>query len=219
MLERIDNNIKVIDKIAILVSATIKIIRGFTIKLFLKKSNGFIFVGKNVSILNKHRISVGKNVKFEKNSEIQGLSSKGIIFGNNVTIGHTTMIRPSSYYGVGELGEGLIVGDNSSIGPFGYIGCAGFVKIGNNVMIGPRVSIFAENHNFSDIKSDIKSQGVNRKGIVIEDNCWIGSGVIILDGVKIGKGSVIAAGTLVTKDISAQSIVKDLRNSYTIHRK
>ncbi|NYC31742.1 hypothetical protein [Clostridium saccharobutylicum] len=36
MLERIDNNIKVIDKIAILVSATIKIIRGFTIKLFLK---------------------------------------------------------------------------------------------------------------------------------------------------------------------------------------
>lgn len=66
------------------------------------------------------------------------------------------MIRLLSYYGVGKLGEGLIVGDNLLIGLFGYIGCVGFVKIGNNVMIGFRVSIFVENYNFFDIKFDIK---------------------------------------------------------------
>lgn len=211
MLDRIDNNVKGVDKIQIVTSAGIKIIRGFIVKMFLKASRGFLFVGRNVSILNKRYISVGRNVKFEKNAEIQGLSSKGIVLGNNVTIGHTTMIRPSSYYGVGELGEGLIIGDNSSIGPFGYIGCAGFVKIGKNVMLGPRVSLFAENHNFSDTESDIKSQGVNRKGIIIDDDCWLGSGVIVLDGVKIGKGSVIAAGAVVTKDVPEGSLVKDKR--------
>ena len=103
----------------------------------------------------------------------------GLIFGNNVTIGRYTEIRPSSYYGVGNLGKGLEIGDNSSIGPFGFIGCSGKIEIGKNVMIGPRVSLFAENHNFSDKNRSIKHQGVNNKGIVIEDNCWIGSGAII----------------------------------------
>ncbi|MBU7485488.1 acyltransferase [Lactiplantibacillus sp. 30.2.29] len=58
----------------------------------------------------------------------------------------------------------------------------------------------------------MKKQGVNQKGIVIEDDCWIGSNVIILDGVKIGRGSVIGAGSLVSKDISAGSIYINKRN-------
>ena len=79
-------------------------------------------------------------------------------------------------------------------------------------MIGPRVSLFAENHNFSNEDTTIKAQGVSNKGIVIEDDCWIGSGVIILDGVRIGSGSVIGAGTLVNKDIPKNSVVYDKRN-------
>ena len=79
-------------------------------------------------------------------------------------------------------------------------------------MIGPRVSLFAENHNFSDKNRSIKHQGVNNKGIVIEDNCWIGSGAIILDGVTIGSGTVIGAGTLVTKDVPKNSIIYDSRS-------
>ena len=64
---------------------------------------------------------------------------------------------------------------------------------------------------FSDTECSIKSQGVQQKGITVEDDCWIGSNVTILDGVTIGKGSVIGAGTLVTKDIPAGSIVVDKR--------
>ena len=57
----------------------------------------------------------------------------------------------------------------------------------------------------------IKEQGVHQKGIIIEDDCWIGSGVIILDGVRIGKGSVIGAGTIITKDVPQFSIIIDER--------
>ena len=60
-------------------------------------------------------------------------------------------------------------------------------------------------------KIDKNADEVN-KGIVIEDDCWIGSGVIILDGVRIGSGSVIGAGTLVNKDIPKNSVVYDKRN-------
>lgn len=218
MLNKIDTNIKGIDKLQIIVSVACKILRGFVVKPFCKKTKGLLFVGKNVSILNKRYVTLGKNVKLENGCEIQGLSKRGVTFENNVTIGHTAMIRPSSYYGVGAIGEGFHIGNNSSIGPFGYIGCAGYIEIGDNVMIGPRVSLFAENHNFSNNDSNIKSQGVNRKGIKIEDDCWLGSGVIVLDGVTIGKGSVIAAGTLVSKDLPPGSEVMDKRNKHIVSR-
>ena len=131
------------------IETIIKILRGLISKLFFKKSAGLIFIGAHAKISHKNHIILGKNVKFERNCEVQGLARKGLKFGNNVTIGADTMIRPSSYYGI-DLGEGLEIGDNSSIGPLSYIGCSGFIKIGNNVMFGPKVSLFAENHNFSN---------------------------------------------------------------------
>lgn len=79
-------------------------------------------------------------------------------------------------------------------------------------MFGPKCSLFAENHVFEDTNSTIKSQGVSQKGIVVEDDCWIGSNVTILDGVRIGKGSVIGAGTLISKDIPDNSIIMDRRD-------
>lgn len=169
-----------------------------------------LLIGKSVQITHGKHISCGKNVKFEDYSEIDGLCSGGLNFGDYVTISRGVMIRPSSYYG-GDYGIGLTMGEHSSIGPYGYVGCSGKISIGKNVMLGPKCSLFAENHVFSDTESSIKSQGVQQKGIVIEDDCWIGSNVTILDGVTIGRGSVIGAGTLVTKDIPAGSVVVDKR--------
>lgn len=202
---------KMKDILLILLYTVPKILRGFYHKIFFKKSKGLLFIGKKVEIKHSQSIQVGRNVKFENYSEIHGLSQDGLIFGNNVTIGRNTMIRPSSYYG-GNIGKGLIIGDNSSIGPHGYVGCSGKIIIGKNVMFGPKCSLFAENHNFDYVDKSIKSQGVNQKGIIVEDDCWIGSNVIILDGVIIGKGSVIGAGTIITKDIPPHSIVTDKRN-------
>ena len=210
-MKKMNDNLKFIDKLSIFSKTGMKVLRGFFIKMFLKKSKGLLFVGKKASITHRHLITTGKKVKFEEYSEIQGLSKRGLKFGDNVTIGKYTMIRPSSYYGI-DMGEGFEIGDNSSIGPMSYIGCAGYIKIGKNVMFGPKVSLFAENHNFSDKNKSIKSQGVSNKGIVIEDNCWIGSNVIILDGVTIGSGSVIGAGTVITKDVPKNSKVIDKRD-------
>ena len=206
-----DKRLSLLDKFVILKNTGIKILRGYSKKHFFRKATGLLIIGEKVTITHGYNIECGKNVKFEDESKIHGLCSKGLIFGNDVTIGRGTMIRPSSYYGK-DLGEGLIVGNNSAIGSHSYIGCSGLIKIGDKVMFGPKCSLFAENHNFDSVESTIKEQGVNQKGIVIEDNCWIGSNTIILDGVTIGRGSVIAAGTIVTKDIPAYSLVIDKRD-------
>ena len=208
-----DNRISKVDKISIYRRAGIKALRGALKKLFLKRADGLLMIGKGVQITHGKHITCGKRVKFEDYAEIHGLCSEGLMFGNDVTIGRGVMIRPSSYYG-GDLGKGLAIGDNSSIGPDAYVGCSGKIVIGKNVMFGPKCSLFAENHNFADENKTIKSQGVNQKGIVIEDDCWIGSNVIILDGVHIGKGCVIGGGTLLTHDVPDGTVVIDKRNKY-----
>lgn len=206
-----------LDKLIILKNTGIKFVRGMYLRLFLKKASGLLLVGKNVQVSHGKRIKCGKNVKFEDYSEIHGLCRDGLIFGDYVTIGRGVMIRPSSYYGI-DIGSGLVMGEHSSIGPYGYVGCSGKIVIGKNVMFGPKCSLFAENHNFTDGSRSIKEQGVNQKGITVEDDCWIGSNVVILDGVTIGKGSVIAAGTLVSKDVPAGSLMMDKRNRCIIER-
>ena len=206
-----DSKISAIDKISILCRTGIKFLRGIKCRIFLKEVHGMLLVGKDVQISYGKHIRCGKNVKFEDYSEIHGLCSEGLNFGDYVTIGRGVMIRPSSYYG-GDYGIGLTMGEHSSIGPYGYVGCSGRITIGKNVMLGPKCSLFAENHVFSDTESTIKSQGVQQKGIITEDDCWIGSNVTILDGVTIGRGSVIGAETLVKKDIPVGSIIVDKRN-------
>ena len=210
--------INLIDKIIIYWHAGIKVLHGLFISFFLKKVKGLLLVGKGVQITHGKHIQCGKNVKFEDYAEIHGLCSEDLIFGDFVTIGRGTLIRPSSYYG-NDLGKGMTIGEHSSIGPYGYVGCSGKISIGDNVMIGPKCSLFAENHNFSDTEKSIKSQGVNQKGITIEDDCWIGSNAIILDGVTIGKGSVIGAGTLISKSIPPYTIVIDKREKIIRNRK
>ena len=200
------SDVKGMDKFIIYKNTAGKALRGLWKRLFIRKVKGLFLVGKGVTVTHGSQIRCGRNVKFEDYAEIHGLCSEGLTFGDNVTISRGVMIRPSSYYG-GDLGKGLVMGDHSSIGPYGYVGCSGKITIGSNVMLGPKCSLFAENHVFENTDATIKEQGVKQKGITIEDDCWIGSNTIILDGVTIGKGSVIAAGSVVSKDVPAYSVL------------
>jgi acetyltransferase-like isoleucine patch superfamily enzyme len=181
-------------------------LRGLWEKLFMGESSGWVLVGKQVSIRYAAYLQAGKELIIEDYAEINARSTQKIILGNRVTIGKYAIIRPGNLYG-GEPGEGLVVGDHSNIGPYCYIGCSGHISIGNNVMISPRVSIYAENHVFDNTDTPIKSQGVKKENVVIEDDCWIASNSILLAGVTIGKGSIVAAGSVVTQDVPPYSVV------------
>ncbi|WP_307359731.1 acyltransferase [Pseudarthrobacter niigatensis] len=180
-------------------------LRGVLLMPQLSECRGVPLVGRRVTIRNRSFIRLGANNVVEDGAEIQGLSREGISFGDQVSIGAQTMIRPSSYYSR-EIGVGLSVGANSSIGPQCYVGCSGGITIGENVMLGPGVRMFSENHNFEG-SDDIKSQGVAWSPIVIEDDCWIASGVTITAGVTVGRGAIVAAGAVVTKSIPPRAIV------------
>jgi len=180
--------------------------RGSLRRFFFKSSKGILLMGKRVTIRQPHHLSVGRSFIAQDNSEINCLSKRGIVLGDKVTVGSYAIIRPTNLYG-GEPGEGLKMGHNSSIGPYSYIGCSGYIEIGNNVMISPRVSIYSENHNFDDVNVPMIDQGVTRSFVKIEDDCWIAANSIILAGVTVGRGAVVAAGSVVTRDVPPYSVV------------
>ncbi|MBI59944.1 galactoside O-acetyltransferase [bacterium] len=183
------------------------VLRGYFYKLFFLRSCGPISVSSGCTIIGpKNNLIFGQKCKLEENVLLQAISEEPLKFGDNVTICFGALIRPSGFWGR-NLGKGLSMGNNSSIGAYSYIGCSGKVQIGNQVLIGPNVSIIAENHIFDSLDIPIQNQGVSNKGIVIEDNVWIGTKSVILDGVKIGYGSIVAAGSVVTKNIPSNVIV------------
>ena len=82
----------------------------------------------------------------------------------------------------------------------------GNIKIGNDVLIGPKVIIWSRDH-LTCRSSLIRKQGHLSGKILIGNDVWIGAGAIILKNVSIGNGAVIAAGAVVTKSVDAYSIV------------
>jgi acetyltransferase-like isoleucine patch superfamily enzyme len=68
------------------------------------------------------------------------------------------------------------------------------------------VSLHAGNHRFDHPTKLIVEQGTVHKGIVIEDDCWIGAKATILDGATIGRGCVVGAGAVVTRSIPPYSV-------------
>lgn len=180
-------------------------LRGALLRPRLGSARGLPLIGRGVRVRNAHLVHTGADLIVEDFAEIQGLSRDGIRFGDRVSIGAGTLIRPSSYYSR-AIGVGLVMGDGSSLSPGCYIGCSGGVTIGEKTMLGPGVRVFAEDHVMSDPSRDVKSQGVEWAPITIGSGCWIASGVTITSGVTIGDGAVIAAGAVVTRDVPAGAV-------------
>lgn len=174
--------------------------RGALLRLRLADAAGPVFVGRGVRVRNPHLVHSHGRLIVEDYAEIQGLSRGGIHLGAEVSIGVGALIRPTGYYST-DLGDGLVLGDRSSIGPYNYLGCWGQVTIGDDVMLAPGVRIFADTHVFDGGAATIKSQGVRKQPVSIGDDCWIASGVTIVGGVTIGSGVVVGAGSVVTGDL------------------
>lgn len=201
---KIDSNISNVDLIIILRVRFFQLIRGFFLKTLVKSSSGLVFKGQNVRILHCNKIKTGKTLILHDNVFINALSKNGIAFGDNVTIHENTNIECTGV--INELGEGLVIGNNVGISHSCFIQVRGKVIIGSNVIFGPGVYIFSENHNFGKLDVFINEQGTTRKGVLIGDGVWIGARSIILDGITIGENSIIAAGSVVTKDVPPFSI-------------
>lgn len=196
---RLDENISERDIVGVLVTKLIDCIRGFFKTIGFKNKPRICFVGHGVKFRHKNHISAGTGLCVGSYASINGLAKQGIILGNNVTIGSRSIIDCTGV--IRSLGEGLVIGDNVGISDGAHISARGKIEIENDCIIGPDVCLESENHVYIHPSIPIRLQGESRRGIKLCRGCWIGRGATVLDGVTIGSNSVIGAGAVVTKDI------------------
>ncbi|MBR8274233.1 sugar O-acetyltransferase [Burkholderia cenocepacia] len=97
-----------------------------------------------------------------------------------------------------KLGRNVFVNQNCTFYDLGGL------EIGDDVMIGPNVSLITSGH---PVEPSRRRDGVIAKRIVIERNVWIGAGATIIGGVTIGENAVVAAAAVVTRDVPPNTLV------------
>lgn len=133
--------------------------------------------------------------------------------GSNVYIGAYTVIFVNG-------DDKLVIGENTYIGEQNNIRAAGgTIRIGKNCLISQQVSIIGADHNYKK-GINIQDQPLKKEnnGVEIGDDVWIGCSVQIMAGVKIGNGAVIAAGSVVTKDVEANTVIAGVPAKFIKHR-
>src|SRR6202012_5300854 len=111
---------------------------------------------------------------------------KGVKISPTVIFKHPVMIQ---------------IGDHSFINHLCSVWASpgGPITIGNNVLLGPCVSIFSSNHGIARGEL-IRKQPGQEAPIRTGDGVWLAANPIVAAGVSVGEGGVVGAGAVVTTD-------------------
>jgi acetyltransferase-like isoleucine patch superfamily enzyme len=124
--------------------------------------------------------------------------------GAVIEIGRGTRIMSDSTLSIsGRLRIGANVFVNRGV----YISAAEDVFIGDDCLLGERVSIHDNNHRTDEPEIPLARQGFETSPITIGRNVWLCANVAVLSGVTIGDNAVVAAGAVVTQDVPAGAVV------------
>lgn len=167
-----------------------------------KQENGYIYSAKDEAIFNivKDTVHYVEILNKLSNSEIQRRRDFLRTFVAKLDEG--AMINSPFYM---EFANHLEMGVNSFINYDCIMLNNAMVKLGDNVLVGPKVSFYTVMH---PIDAKQREQWlVYAKPITVEDNVWIGGSATILGGVTIGKNAIVGAGAVVTKDVEPNTIV------------
>jgi|GEM_PF-2450636 len=169
--------------------------------LFKKVGKGVAF-GRHLTIRHPHKIEIGDRVFIDDFVvlDAKGEQNQGIRIGDQCFIGRNTVL---------SCKEGDIrIDSNSSISNNCSLLSESEIRIGAYTYIAGHCYLVAGgNHGYEDLDVPILLQkSVDRGGIELAGNNWLGAGVQVLDGCRIEYGSIIGAGSTVYKSIEKNSI-------------
>lgn len=103
-----------------------------------------------------------------------------------------------------DHGVNIRVGRNVFINQACILNDIGGIDIGDDVMIGPRVSLLTSGH---PLEPSRRRRQVVAAPIVVGRGVWLGAGATVLQGVTVGADAVVGAGAVVTRDVPPATLV------------
>jgi acetyltransferase-like isoleucine patch superfamily enzyme len=141
--------------------------------------------------------------------EVGGRLRASLLRLAGLRIGSGTIFNGTpSFTGGRPIGRLLTVGS----GCWFNVGCRldvhSEVTIGNQVRFGQEVLVLTHTHLLGLTRR--RAGDLEAKPVHIGDGAWLGARVTVLPGVTIGDGAVVAAGSMVTRDVEANTLVGGL---------
>ena len=136
-------------------------------------------------------VKLGKDVRLSKFINLYGCA-----IGDNTKIGAFVEVQKNAY-----------IGKNCKISSHTFI-CEG-VTIEDNVFVGHNVSFINDSYPRATAANGQLQTEADWKvePILVKKGASIGSGSTILSNITIGENAIIGAGSVVTKDVPADTIV------------
>lgn len=136
-------------------------------------------------------VKLGKDVRLSK-----FINLYGCVIGDNTKIGAFVEVQKNAY-----------IGKHCKISSHTFI-CEG-VTIEDNVFVGHNVSFINDSYPRATAKNGQLQTEADWKvePTLVKKGASIGSGSTILSNVTIGENAIIGAGSVVTKDVPANTIV------------
>lgn len=142
------------------------------------------------------KITFELNNAYHTPEEVRQILSR--LFGRQVD--ETLRVFPPFYT---DFGKNITIGKNVFINACCHFQDQGGITLGDGCLIGHNVVFATLNHGFAP--ADRAS--LYPAPIVLGKNVWVGSNSTLLQGIRIGDNAVIGAGSVVTKDVPANTIV------------
>ena len=150
------------------------------------------------------------NIKTDYSSFIIGLKYMEI---GKVKIGRYCRIEIITRYNDRIYKPKLIIGNNVELNDMVHIGCANYIKIGDNCLFASRIYISDHNHGrykgekISDLCQNVIDRDLDTsKSVIIGNNVWLCEGVTVLPGSSVGNNAIIGANSVVIGHIPANTI-------------
>jgi len=168
--------------------------------LLLGKCGRGVAFGRDVVLRHPHKIFIDDNVVIDDNCvlDAKGETNNGLFIGEQSFIGRNTILSCKN----GDI----YLEDRVNMGFNCHVFSASEVRLGKNNLIAAYCYMIGGTHTMDRTDIPPLEQPRVSKGIVMEDNIWLGAGVKVMDGVRIGRDAVIGTSAVVSKDIPAYAI-------------
>ena len=145
-----------------------------------------------------HPLVIGQNALIRTENVIYG----DTILGDNFQCGHKVTIRENA-----KIGNNVKIGTLSDIQ--GYCEVGNYVSIHSNVHIGQKSKVkdYVWIFPYVILTNDPTPPSDELVGVTIDSFAIVATGSVLLPGVHIHEDSLVGAGSIVTKDVSKETVV------------
>jgi acetyltransferase-like isoleucine patch superfamily enzyme len=162
-----------------------------------------VVFGANITLRHPHKISIGDDVIVDENVSLdaKGDDNQGIRLDDAVFIGRNTILSCKN----GDI----VLEKKANLGFNCLLTSTNSIRIGeDNIIAAYTYIIGGGSYHIDGIATPIRENYdyAGKGGVITRENVWIGAHVTVLDGVTIESGSVIGAGSVVSKDVTRNTV-------------